>query len=56
MKIQRIAQILTAHNVPFVVKGGRIYADTMEAFTQPFEHVEDLTNYTREDLFAWLGY
>ncbi|MGM9587235.1 MAG: hypothetical protein ACI3VA_07095 [Candidatus Limivicinus sp.] len=56
MKIERIAKILDAHCVPYFVSDGRIFADTMEAFAQPLEHVEDLTDYTHDELYAWLGY
>lgn len=56
MSINSIAKILTAHSVPYFVSGARIYADSMEAFTAPFEKIEDLTGYTRSELYAWLGY
>lgn len=52
----RISRILDEHNVPYFVRDGRIFADTMEAFSQPFEHVEDLTGYTIDELCEWLGY
>lgn len=56
MNIERIAEILTLHSVPYRIEGGRIYADTMAAGSTLFEEVEDLTGYTRSQLYAWLGY
>lgn len=56
MKIERIAKILDAHYVPYYVRNGRIFADTMEATTPIFEEAEDVTEYTRDELYAWLGY
>ena len=56
MPISKIAHILSLHSVPFFVRNGRIYADTMQAFTALFAEVEDLTDYTPAELRAWLGY
>ena len=56
MKIVTIAHILNQHSVPYIIKGNRIYADSMAAFSKPFEEVEDLTDYTCSPLYAWLGY
>ena len=56
MPIIKIQTILDAHGVPNFIASGRIYADSMIAFTAPFEEIEDLTDYSRADLFAWLGY
>lgn len=55
MKIERIAKILDLHSVPYCIEGGRIYADSMEAFAPTVEHI-DMTDYTRSELYAWLGY
>ena len=54
MKIERIAKILDLHSVPYYIEGGRIYADSMEAFA-PVKYI-DMTDYTRSELYAWLGY
>ena len=54
MKIARIAKILESHSIPYRIEGGRIYADSMEAFA-PTEYI-DLTDYTGAELYAWLGY
>jgi len=51
-----IARVLKAHNIPYYIKSGHIYADTMEAHTGRFEHVEDLTGYSLKALQGWLGY
>jgi hypothetical protein len=56
MTIERIKSILDSHGVPNFIAAGRIWADTMTAHTALFEEVEDLTDYSRADLFAWLGY
>lgn len=56
MKIERIAKILDLHFVPYYCQGGRIYADSMVAHTDLFEEVVDMTGYTRDELYAWLGY
>ena len=56
MTITHIAKILNLHSVPYRIEDGRIYADSMIAFTGMFEIVEDLTDYTYAELRAWLGY
>ena len=54
--IDKIARILDAHSVPYYIDAGRIYADAMLAGTPLFAEVVDLTDYTRPELYAWLGY
>ena len=56
METEQIAKILDLHSIPHYIKGGRIYADTMCAGVALFEDVEDLTDYTSSQLYAWLGY
>ncbi len=56
MTPKQIAKILDLHSIPHYTKDGRIYADAMTAGTALFEEVEDLTDYTRSQLYAWLGY
>ena len=56
MSISKIQSILDSHGVPSFISAGRIFADSMGAFTAPFEEIEDLTDYSRAELFAWLGY
>ena len=56
MSITQIQRILDAHGVPNFIAAGRIFADSMGAYTAPFEEIEDLTEYSPADLYAWLGY
>lgn len=56
LPIFKIQDILYAHNIPYYIQDDRIYAATMEASSKPLEHVQDLTGFTRPELFAWLGY
>ena len=56
MTLAKIQAILDDHGVPNFIAAGRIFADSMVAFTAPFEEIEDLTDYSRAELFAWLGY
>ena len=56
MSIAKIRSILGSHGVPNFISAGRIFADSMGAFTAPFEEIEDVTDFTRAELYAWLGY
>lgn len=56
MQIEKIAKILNLHSVPYYVEGGRIYADSMLAYSPIFSEVVDLTDYTISQLYSWLGY
>lgn len=56
MSNDKIAKILRQHSVPYYEKSGRIYADSMIAFTAEFEQVEDMTGWTSQQLYSWLGY
>ena len=56
MSNAEIISILEQHSVPYFIKDHRIYADSMVAFSQLFETVVDLTDYTHSQLYAWLGY
>lgn len=56
MTIKKIAAILEAHNVPYKTENGRIYADSMIAFSPLFSETVDVTEYTKDQLYAWLGY
>ena len=56
MSIAKIRSILDSHGVPHFISAGRIFADSMGAFTAPFEEIEDVTDFTRAELYAWLGY
>lgn len=54
--IEKIKKILDAHGVPYILEGGRIYADSMVCGTALFEAVEDVTDWTLAKLYSWLGY
>lgn len=56
MTTLQIEHILDAHCVPHYEKDGHIYADSMDAAKNLFEEVEDVTNWTKSRLAAWLGY
>jgi hypothetical protein len=56
MSIKTIAAILNQHNIPYKIENGRIYADSMQAFTPLFSKTVDVTNYTKGRLYSWLGY
>lgn len=56
MTEKQITTILKLHSVPYMIMDGRIYADSMEAFTELFSKTVDVTNYTKGQLYAWLGY
>ena len=56
MKIDRIKKILDAHSVPYYIKNNHIFADCMFAFCEKFEIVEDVTDWSKPQLYAWLGY
>lgn len=53
MEIERIKKILDAHSTPYYIKCGRIFADCMFAFREKFE---DVTGWSKSQLYAWLGY
>jgi hypothetical protein len=56
MSIERIAEVLTLHGIPYRISDGHIYADTMCNGSATLEEVEDLTGYRYHQLIAWLGY
>ncbi len=56
MTIIVISRILKNHNIPFYVKNSRIYADSMCGGTEIYEEVIDVTDYSRAQLYEWLGY
>ena len=56
MSINTIAHILDKHNIPYVIQDGRILADSMIAFTPLFAETVDVTNYTKDQLYNYLGY
>ena len=56
MTEKQITTILKQHSVPYMIKDGRILADSMQAFTPVFYETVDVTNYTMRRLLDWLGY
>ena len=56
MTTATIKQILKNHSVPHYERNGNIYADSMEHGTKLFEIVHNVTLWTRNELYAWLGY
>ncbi len=56
MELTTIIRILNAHSVPYNVDNDRIYADSMEADTKVYEKLIDVTDWSRAQLAAWLGY
>lgn len=56
MTIIQITRILEQHGIPYYEKDGHIYADSMISGTDLFQEVEDVTDWTRDRLAAWLGY
>ena len=51
-KIEAFKKILD----PNYTKGGRLFADCMIAGTAIFEEVEDVTDWSKKELYEWLGY
>ena len=56
MNEKQIIHILDLHSVPHYEADGRIYADSMISGTDLFQEVEDVTDWTKSHLAAWLGY
>jgi hypothetical protein len=52
----QIKQILKDHSVPYYELNGNIYADSGIGGTGIFEEVENVTTWSRKELFDWLGY
>lgn len=56
MTNKQIAKILDLHSANYYIENGRIFADVPYSHSLLWDHVEDLTGYTRTQLMAWLGY
>ena len=55
MDNKMIAKILDLHGIPYYIDGnGNIYADEMIAFEE--SSYKDLTGYSKQELYEWLGY
>lgn len=55
-RIETIKKILDINGIPYFEKDGRVYADSMIMYTESFEEVEDVTDWTNWKLLSWLGY
>ena len=56
MRISELIKILDLHNVPYYTENGSIYVDSMLSGTDVFENVGEVTGWSRQQLYAWLGY
>lgn len=56
MSISTITKILRNHSIPYQIRDGRVLADSMEIGTALFDRVTDVTEFSRSELAAWLGY
>lgn len=56
MALKQIENILKAHSVPYYIENGCIYADSMKADTEVFEHIKNVTDWNKRKLYIWLGY
>lgn len=57
MRRETIIKILDMHFIPWrMTQSGRIQADSMIGGTRVFEIVEDVTDWSRSQLYDWLGY
>ena len=58
MNNERIAEILKAHSIGFVVENGSIYG--IAVYTDingyPYCEKEEMTGWSRRQLYDWLGY
>ena len=55
-RIEKIRKILDLHGVPNYTENGNIYADSMISGKKLFEEVENVTDWTKSQLYIWLGY
>ncbi len=55
-RIEKIKKIIDRHHVPYFEQNGRLFANSMEGGTELFEHAVDVTDMTKPELYAWLGY
>lgn len=56
MKKETIKKILKLHYIPYILEGDRILADSMIGGKKLFEVTEDVTDWTKKELYDWLGY
>lgn len=53
---ETIKGILISHSIPFYEKNGEIFADSMLAHTEMFQYVENVSRWSKRELYVWLGY
>lgn len=51
MALHTIKRILSDHNILYMIWNDRVIADDMDTI-----NMIDVTEYTKAELFAWLGY
>ena len=56
MTTATIAAILDDHYIPYAISAGRICADEMISGSAHMEYTIDVTEWTRSELYSWLGY
>lgn len=56
MSKKEIINILESHSIPYYIKNNQIYVDSMLVHTKIFEHVENITRWSKKRLYNWLGY
>lgn len=56
MKNEKIKRILELHNIPYYEKNDEVFADSMIAYTESFQEVENVTGWSKKQLYNWLGY
>lgn len=57
MRRETIIKILDLHFIPWMItQNGRVIVDSMIGGTRVFEFTEDVTDWTRSQLYDWLGY
>ena len=56
MPKEKICKILDLHSVPWFERDGQVFADSMDAYTELFESVVNVTSWSKAKLYAWLGY
>lgn len=53
---EKIIRILELHHIPYYEKNGEVFADSMIAYTELFQEVENVTGWSKRQLYDWLGY
>lgn len=53
---EKMIKILKQHSISFKIENDRILADSMIAGKEIFDETIDITDYTKNQLYTWLGY